>query len=1008
MRKLLIGLVVVVVVIVGALFALPLLIPSDTIKGELIATIEEATGRDIRIDGPVSVSILPTPHLSAEGIGIAGLAGDSDAFRVDSVSFGVSLIPLLSGNVEITGVTIERPQILVAYDEDGIGNWEGVAETAAADAAPAPASNPESIEDLIAAEPAPPPADQAAGDALAALENLTIGRVSIVDGTVTYSDARSGTKETIEALNLDIRMPEMVGAGTIDGSFAYGGVEQKVSLALAERPAAQLLERIPVELTLSNDGGSLTAKGTALDGTSLIKGSMEATGSSLAGFLKGYGVDLPDAPAFEAFTLSSPLEVDDASVLLSQFKGEIGGIPLDGALQLVYDRPTPGIGMKLAAGKIDTALFTPKTVESGDGGGEGGGGGGSDGALDLSALGALDANVDFTASEIVLGSAALANLAMDLKLAGSVLTTTIRSVEISGAPGSGAVTVDARQPAPAISGSAKLAGLDLAGLMALAGTNAPATGLAGLNVDFQTTGATVDQLVANLKASGAASLTNGALTGLALAEYVGGDKSADKIEDIDVKVSFPSLDSPVSVDGALTWRGERFTIAAKGDARALAEGKETQVSLTAKSTRLNLGFAGTASPDGFGTGKVALSTPSLRKLLAWIGQPMSGTGGLGPFSIDGTVSLEADRFTFDRAAFSLDSSSGLGTGAVVFADRPKVTAGLAMKVLDVTPYLVASGTTARKGGNGGGGGGGGGGGSDAPVDFSGLKAFDADLNLRADRIIADDIEIGKSSLTVKVAGGKLNANLTEMALYSGSGTGAVTVDGAAATPAMAASFKLAKVSARDFLADAIGFKRIEGAGSFNFDLQAAGKSQSALMKSLSGKGAMAVRKGAISGIDIPKMLKSLSINSLLGWQPGKDKTEFSQIDATFTVTKGILTNKDLVMAGPEFALQGAGTIDIPAQTVSYTLNAQVASGKKGQLKDFAVPIHVEGPLAKPKIYPDVKGVLENPQGAINQINEITGNILGDTGDKKGGDKNKKNKKKDKNDPVGQVLDLLKQ
>jgi len=225
---------------------------------------------------------------------------------------------------------------------------------------------------------------------------------------------------------------------------------------------------------------------------------------------------------------------------------------------------------------------------------------------------------------------------------------------------------------------------------------------------------------------------------------------------------------------------------------------------------------------------------------------------------------------------------------------------------------------------------------------------------------------------------------------------------------MAASFKLAKVSTKDFLNDAIGFKRMEGAGSFNFDLQAAGKSQSGLMNSLSGKGAMAVRNGAISGIDIPKMLQSLSINTLLGWQPGKDKTEFSQIDATFTVTKGILTNKDLVMAGPEFALKGAGTIDIPAQTVSYTLNAQVASGKKGQLKDFAVPIHVEGPLAKPKIYPDVMGVVENPQGAIDQINEITGNILGDTGGKKGDDKNKKNKKKDKNDPVGQVLDLLKQ
>ena len=69
MRKLLIGLVVVVVLIVAALFALPLLIPSDTIKGELIATIEDATGRDIRIDdlavGHDHPLAIPAEHFGA-------------------------------------------------------------------------------------------------------------------------------------------------------------------------------------------------------------------------------------------------------------------------------------------------------------------------------------------------------------------------------------------------------------------------------------------------------------------------------------------------------------------------------------------------------------------------------------------------------------------------------------------------------------------------------------------------------------------------------------------------------------------------------------------------------------------------------------------------------------------------------------------------------------------------------------------------------------------------------
>ncbi len=828
--------------------------------------------------------------------------------------------------------------------------------------------------------------------------------MTIVDGTLTYRDLSSGTEETLEALNLAIKMPHMVGAGTVDGSFVWHGAEQKIALSIDERPAAQLLERIPVALTLSSDGGSLTAKGVALDGPSLLAGTIEASGSSLRGFLKGFGVDLPDAPAFAAFSFSGPLAVDQSSVLIGQFKGELAGITLDGGARLVYDRERPGIGLKVAAGRIDTALFTPAAADGAETG---------DGGIDLSALGAFDANIDFTASEVTLGAATLANLAMDLKLAGSVLTTTIRSIEIGGAPGSGTVTVDARQPTPVIKGSVKLSGLDLAALMALAEANAPATGIAGLNVDFQTSGTSVDQFVANLQASGAVSLAKGSVTGLGLAEYVGGDATADKVEDINVKASFASLASPVSIDGTLTWRGEHFSVAGKGDARALIEGKETEVSFNATSNRLKIGFAGIASPDGFGTGKVALSTPSLRKLLAWIGQPIAAGGGLEAFSIDGTVSLEADRFSFDKTAFTLDKSSGLGTGAIVFGGKPKVTAGLAMKVLDVTPYLVAAGTAGGKKGGGGGssGGGGGAGSGDTAVDFSGLTAMDADLNLRADSILANDIKIGPSALTVKLAGGKLNANLSEMALYSGKGTGTVAVDGASPTPTLAASFKLANVSAMPFLTDAIGFKRVEGAGSFAFDLKAAGKSQSALMKSLSGKGSMAVRNGAIRGIDIPKMLQSLSINTLLGWQPSNDKTEFSEIDATFTITNGILKNDDLVIAGPQFALNGAGTIDIPAQTVSYRVNAKVSAGKKNQLKDFAVPVRIDGPLAKPKIYPEIQGVLENPQGALDQLRDIGGGLLGDTGG--GGknatkDDNKKGKKKNKNDPVGQVLDLLKQ
>jgi AsmA protein len=975
MRKILIGLAAIVILIVGALFALPMFIPSETVRAELIARLEEATGREVRIDGPISISVLPSASLSAGGVGLGGLSGEGEAFAVDSVSFGLSLLPLIGGNVEINALTIERPRIVYEVDEGGLSNWDS----------PPPVSAAESIEDLLAAEPTVP---EATAEVVTGLDKLSINRVTIVDGSFVYRDRASGIEEVVEAVNLTLDMPRITGPGTVEGSFRYLGMEEKVALTIGEREAAERFERIPVDLVLSGEGGSLSLAGIAFEGERLFAGNFKAEGDSLRSFIAGFG-ELPDAPGYGAFALNGSLVATDSDLLAESFSGTVGGVPVKGALRAVFDRDRPGIGMKLAAGKIDAASFA---APAGQDGAEG-----SD-AIDLSALRLLDANVDFTADEIVAGAMALANLGLDVKLSGGVLDLAVRTVEIAGAPGSGRLAVDASGAEPAISGAVKMNGLDLGGLLALAGETAPVTGKAGLDVVFKTRGATSAALAANLEAGGSVSLSDATITGLGLADMVGGDQAADALEDVDATATFASLSSPVALDGKVTWRGTRFTLTAKADGRALLAGEQVEVSFSADSDRLKFGFAGKASLAGLGAGKVSLSTGSLRDLLAWIGEPIEAGKGLKAFAIEGKVQLAADSFAFEEARFTLDKSSGVGTGKVDFSGKPVITAGLAMKVLDLSPYLAG----------GAGGGGASGGGGDAPVDFSGLNAFDANLNLKAEQIVAGDIKIGRSALKASIAGGRLDANLTEMALYAGSGTGAITVDGASATPAVAAAFKLAGVDTLAFLTDALGFQRVEGTGSFAFELQASGASQSALTRSLAGKGSMDVKNGAIRGINIPRMLQNLSVQALIGWQPGNDKTAFTEVAATFTIAKGIVTNDDLVMAGRDFRLAGAGRIDLPAETVSYRLNAKLAN-KNGKLQDFAAPVLIEGPLGSPRIYPDFQGMLQNP-AALDQIEAIGSNLLGlDGGKSQGGGQgkgdpgasgkdDKKRKKKDTNAP----------
>lgn len=951
---------------------MPLFVSAEAIRTELAARIEAATGRATRIDGPVSFSVIPTAHLSAEGIGIAGLAGETEDFSVESVSFGLSLLPLITGNIEIHRVTITRPSVLIETDADGRTNWTSSAAGGE--------TTPGGIEDMIATNESQP--DSTPQNTLAVLDRLSIGRVTIADGTLIWRDLASSREERLEDIDLDVRVPRLDGAGTIEGSFVRLGVTQSLEFEIGERPDPTRLEAIPINLTLSSDAGTIVAQGNAMAGETLFDGTVETEGKSLVAFAGTFGIELPDMPVFGAFDTATHLSASASQIRIDEFAVDLGGLRARGGAVVGLDRPRPGLGLKIAADTVDTGLFIAK-ADASDGGNERSLSSAGSQSVDFSALQLLDANVDFSAKEVLIGAVPVSDLGVDLQIVNGGLSARVRTATVNGAPASGAIAIDTSGEAPAVEGNIKVDGLDAAGLAALSGMDLPIdAGTVGADVNFATRGITQDQLTDNLDGSGQISLTNGHVSGLDIADLVGGDESANEINDVDLTAEFSSLSAPVDAKGGFGWRGERFTIGARADLRALAAGGTTPVSVNASSQRVDLGFNGEAGAAGLGSGTVSLSTPSLRSLLAWIGQPLTPGQGLGAFSIKGVVALEEDAFSFDKADFTLDGSTGVGTGTVTFGSKPKVTAGLSMQRLDVTPYLVASGSA--------GGGGtataaaGGGSWSSDPIGFDGLRAIDANLNLKADEIVADRIKIGPSLLKASIANGKLNAELTEMSLYSGIGVGVLSVDGSSSTPSLEAFFRLDGIDALSFLSDAVGFSRLEGTGSLSFDIRSTGGSQAALMAALAGKGSTDFRNGAIRGIDIPKMVRGLSVETLLGWQQsGDEKTDFSQLSGTYTIDKGILTNQDLLLIGPLLRVTGTGTVDIPKKTLAYRVDPKIVASLEGQggsqdLEGFAVPIRVEGPWSRPRIYPEIEGILQDPQKALDQLRKLGSGLFGGT------------------------------
>jgi AsmA protein len=271
--------------------------------------------------------------------------------------------------------------------------------------------------------------------------------------------------------------------------------------------------------------------------------------------------------------------------------------------------------------------------------------------------------------------------------------------------------------------------------------------------------------------------------------------------------------------------------------------------------------------------------------------------------------------------------------------------------------------------------------SDAKIDFSGLKAVNAQVNLSVEHLSYGTIKAGPIGIRATVAGGKLKLELPNFQLYEGVGTGVLSVDATSKVPVQTFRFSLSNLDAYPFLDDVAAFQRIEGKAAIAIDLAASGASQRAMVSALAGTASFEFSDGAIRGINVAKMVRNLGSATLSGWQSGDaEKTDFASLGASFKIAQGKAQTSDLHLSGPLVRMAGAGTVDLPAQTINLRVDPQVVASLEGQggkndLEGLGVPVAINGPWAAPSIYPDIAGILDNPQAAYEKLSKLGGGLV---------------------------------
>ncbi len=476
-------------------------------------------------------------------------------------------------------------------------------------------------------------------------------------------------------------------------------------------------------------------------------------------------------------------------------------------------------------------------------------------------------------------------------------------------------------------------------------------------------------------------LVNGTIT--YLDDRTGQKQQVDKIN---AKLALPDLDHPMQVSGSADWNSKTVELALDlAQPRNFLGGEKSPVTVKVSAPTVKFDFKGAVASAKELTlaGDTSLDVPSLRDLAVWVGTTLPATsGGLKSLTINGKLDLTGAKVAFSGAQIGLDDIKAKGDFAVdATGQKPYLKGSLDVDKLDVNPYLPPEGGKAPGAAASGAAPAGGGtaapaakpaatasGWSDQPIDASGLGVANADFALSTGSIIFHKITIGKSALAIHLKDSKLDADLSQMALYNGNGTGKIGLDGSNPALGLQANFDLSKVQAEPLLKDAMDMDRVSGNANGNVAVTSHGRSQKELISALNGKGQMHLTDGTIKGIDIAGMVKNATnaITALVDANSQKnEQTAFTEMGGSFTITNGIVDNKDMQLTSPVMQVAGAGTVDLPQRTVNYHIEPKMAG--------LTVPILVQGPWDNISYRPQLDALLKQPGQAIQGLKGLIPN-----------------------------------
>jgi uncharacterized protein involved in outer membrane biogenesis len=312
--------------VLAGLVLTPQFIALDRFRGAIAAQLAERIGLPVQLTGPITLSLLPAPTLTARAVRIANPPGAAvaDMVRLRALEVKPALLPLLAGRIELGSASLIEPEIDLERLPDGRLNWESAGP-------PAAGAGARSRSSATAAPPA------------------ALDRLVLQNGAVTWRFA--GGIERFEHINAAATLDEASGGFGATGSLVARGADLSFDLHSGALGAAD----VPLQLTVTTRPAARLQLDAELTGPAddrHIDGQIALTGADAQAILGTLArVPVPAALA-QPLAVKAELAGSVAALQLDHLAVDLGPAHAEGRLRLTAGRP-PDLALTLSMPQLD-------------------------------------------------------------------------------------------------------------------------------------------------------------------------------------------------------------------------------------------------------------------------------------------------------------------------------------------------------------------------------------------------------------------------------------------------------------------------------------------------------------------------------------------------------------------------------------------------------------------------------------------------------------------------------